>query len=197
PWPGSCASPIWPRPSSAPAGPSRSTTTSGRSASPSTPTCWPPSTRRSTGWSGPDAWAGGVTRPGGADDDLIVVVPSISFPVVELLKIAGVQSYEERMLFLLLLLADPAVRIVYVTSEAVDPATVDYYLRFLPDPGDGRRRLTMLSVGDPSIGSLSAKLLARPDDLERLRAAVGDHGHARGGGGGLLPFHVTHAEQDL
>ncbi len=142
-----------------------------------------------------------MTRPGGADDDLIVVVPSISFPVVELLKIAGVQSYEERMLFLVLLLADPAVRIVYVTSEAVDPATVDYYLRFLPDPDDGRRRLTMLSAGDPSIGSLSAKLLERPDDLERLRAAVADHGGAGGGGGGggggLLPFNVTRAEQDL
>ena len=138
----------------------------------------------------------GVTRPGGAVGDVIVVVPSISFPVVELQKIAAVQSYEERMLFLLLLLADPAVRIVYVTSEEVDPATVDYYLRFLPDPVDARRRLALLSVGDPSIGSLSAKLLARPDDLDRLRAAIGDV-DGGGGGAGMLPFNVTRAEQDL
>ena len=114
----------------------------------------------------------GVSRPGGAVDDLIVVVPSISFPVVELQKIAAVQCYEERMLFLLLLLADPAVRMVFVTSEAVDPVTIDYYLRFLPDPADARRRLELVSVDDPSIGSLSAKLLARPADLERLRSAI-------------------------
>ena len=138
----------------------------------------------------------GVTRPGGAVGDVIVVVPSISFPVVELQKIAAVQSYEERMLFLLLLLADPDVRVVYVTSEEVDPTTVDYYLRFLRDPGDARRRLTMLSVGNPAIGSLSAKLLARPDDLERLRAAIGDV-EAGGRGAGMLPFNVTHAEHDL
>ncbi|MEA2826639.1 MAG: hypothetical protein QOG43_1078 [Actinomycetota bacterium] len=132
-------------------------------------------------------------RPGGAVGDLVVVVPSISFPVVELQKITAVQSYEERMLFLLLLLADPAVRLVYVTSEAVDPATIDYYLRFLPDPADARRRLELVSVGDPSIGSLSAKLLARPADLDRLRAVIG----AGAGDGGMLPFNVTRAEQDL
>ncbi len=93
------------------------------------------------------------------------MVPSISFPVVELRKIAAVQSYEERMLFFVLLLADPTVRVVYATSEAIDPATIEYYLRFLPDPDDARRRLALVSVGDPSIGSLSAKFLARPDDL--------------------------------
>jgi hypothetical protein len=137
-----------------------------------------------------------VTRPGGVVGDLIVVVPSISFPVAELRKIAAVQSYEERMLFLLLLLDDRALRMVYVTSEAVDPAIIDYYLRFLPDPADARRRLELLSVGDPSVGSLSAKLLARPADLERLRAAVGAAAGGRAGGG-MLPFNVTGAEQDL
>ena len=136
----------------------------------------------------------GGSRPGGAVGDLIVVVPSISFPVVELQKITAVQSYEERMLFLLLLLADPTLRVVYVTSETVDPATIDYYLRFLPDPADARRRLDLVAVGDPSIGSLSAKFLARPADLERLRAVVGDPAV---GGGGMLPFNVTRAEQDL
>ncbi len=135
----------------------------------------------------------GGSRPGGAVGDLIVVVPSISFPVVELQKIAAVQSYEERMLFLVLLLAEPSLRLVYVTSEAIDPATVDYYLRFLPDPADARRRLELVDVGDPAIGSLSAKLLARPDDLDRLRAAIGDEP----ADGGMLPFNVTRAEQDL
>ncbi len=131
------------------------------------------------------------TRPGGAVGATIVVVPSISFPVVELRKIAAVQSYEERMLFFVLLLADPGLRLVYATSDEIDPATVDYYLRFLPDPDDARRRLTLVAVGDPSIGSLSAKFLARPADLARLRAAAG------GADGGIVPFNVTRAEQDL
>ena len=33
----------------------------------------------------------------------VVVVPSLTFPVVELRKIVGIQHYEERLLFLLLL----------------------------------------------------------------------------------------------
>jgi hypothetical protein len=119
------------------------------------------------------------------------VVPSISFPAVELVKITAVQAYEERMLFVLLLLRNPELRVVFVTSSPVDPATVDYYLRFLPDPGDARRRLTMLDAGDPAIGSLSAKLLVDPERLDAVRAALG------GAGAMLLPFNVTRAEEAL
>ncbi len=131
-----------------------------------------------------------ATRPGGADGDTLVVVPSISYPVSELRKIAAVQAYEDRMLFTLLLLADRAVRIVFVTSVAIDPAVVDYYLRFLPDPADARRRLELVDAGDPTVGSLSEKLLARPAILDRVRAAV-----AGSPGAGMLPFNVTRAEQ--
>ena len=133
-----------------------------------------------------------ATRPAGADGNLIVVVPSISYPVSELRKMTAVQSYEERMLFLVLLLADPLVRIVFVTSEKVDPATLDYYLRFLPDQADARRRLSMVATDDPSIGSLSEKVLARPAVLEMLRAAIGGAPD-----GGMVPFNVTSVEQDL
>jgi hypothetical protein len=119
------------------------------------------------------------------------VVPSISFPAVELVKITAVQAYEERMLFVLLLLRNPELRVVFVTSTPVDPATVDYYLRFLPDPHDARRRLTMLDAGDPSVGSLSAKLLVDPDRLELVRSTLG------GPGAMLLPFNVTQAEKAL
>ncbi len=120
----------------------------------------------------------------------MVVVPSISFPVAELAKITAVQSYEERMLFVLLLLRNPDLRVVFVTSAAVDPAIVDYYLRFLPDVGDARGRLALADVGDASIGSLSAKILARPDVVSRLRALTP-------GGGTMLPFNVTPAEVRL
>ncbi len=121
----------------------------------------------------------------------MVVVPSISFPVEELEKIVAVQSYEERMLFVVLFLLSPKVRVVYVTSDRIDPAIVSYYLSFLPDPEHARRRLTLVHLGDPSVGSLSEKLLRRPDVLGRLRAAAGK-GYAY-----LLPFNVTAAEAKL
>jgi hypothetical protein len=116
------------------------------------------------------------------------VVPSISFPVSELAKIAASTSYEERMLFLVLLLRNPELRIVYVTSGPIDAATVDYYLRFVP--GEVRDRLTLLDAGDPSVGSLSAKVLAQPDLVARLRSMVPE-------GSTMLPFNVTAAEVDL
>jgi hypothetical protein len=80
--------------------------------------------------------------------------------------------------------------VVYVTSSPVDPAIVDYYLRFLPDPEGARARLAMVDVDDPSIGSLSAKILDRPATLSRLRDLAP-------GGGTLLPFNVTPAETRL
>ncbi len=127
-----------------------------------------------------------------------MVVPSISFAPAELAKIVAVQSYEERMLFLLLLLRNPALRLVYVTSSPVDPTIVDYYLRFLDDPGAARPRLTMVDLDDPSVGSLSEKILGRPDVIADVRATVGDGGGGGGGGGDMmLPFNVTVAEVRL
>ncbi len=116
------------------------------------------------------------------------MVPSISFPVAELDKIIAVQRYEERMLFVALLLRDPGVRVVYVTSSPVDPAIVDYYLRFVPDAASARDRLAMVDLGDPAVGSLSEKILARPDVLARLHRLAP-------GGGTMLAFIVTPAEE--
>ena len=116
------------------------------------------------------------------------MVPSISFPPAELAKITAVGFYEERMLFVLLLLRKPGLRVVFVTSSPVDPATVDYYLRFLP--AGARDRLSMVTVDDPSIGSLSAKVLARPDVVAQLRELVPE-------GSIMLPFNVTPTEAGL
>ncbi len=38
------------------------------------------------------------------------------------------QGYEERFLFLLLLLAQPRARMIYVTSQAIHPSVIEYYL---------------------------------------------------------------------
>ncbi|PLS75832.1 MAG: hypothetical protein CYG61_05220 [Actinobacteria bacterium] len=122
----------------------------------------------------------------------IVVLPSASFPVEELTKITGIQSYEERMLFNTLFLCNPGTRIVYLTSMPVDDAVVEYYLRFVPDPDDARRRLVLHAVGDPSPVCLTEKLLARPDAIASIRALVEDPDDAY-----VLPFNVTHGERAL
>ncbi len=122
----------------------------------------------------------------------IVVVNSITYPAVELAKITAAQFYEERLLFMLLFLRAPGVRIVYVTSVAVDPAVVDYHLRFLPNPDDARSRLSMVDLGDPSTGALSEKLLGRPDVVARMRSLIADREDAY-----MVTFNVTAAEQAL
>lgn len=121
----------------------------------------------------------------------LTVIPSISFPAGELQKISGIQHYEERLLFVLLWLADPALRIVYVTSAPIDEAIIDYYLSFLDDPDSARQRLILLDLGDTEARALSSKLLERPDVLKAVRAALG------GDGSYLLPFNVTEWEAEL
>ena len=58
----------------------------------------------------------------------VVVVPSLSLDGIEGISISGVNHYEERMLFALNLLRHPRGRVLYVTSEPLHPATVDYVL---------------------------------------------------------------------
>src|SRR3977135_694679 len=60
----------------------------------------------------------------------IVVVPSMSIDLQ--LKGCEMQAYEERFLSLLLLLRQPRARLIYVTSQAIHPHIVDYYLSLLP-----------------------------------------------------------------
>ncbi|HUQ63414.1 MAG TPA: peptide ligase PGM1-related protein [Acidimicrobiales bacterium] len=112
--------------------------------------------------------------------------------MAELAKITAVGRYEERMLFAILQLSDPRQRLVYVTSQAVDPAIVDYYLRFVPDPDGARSRLTMVSVDDPDLQPLSQKLLSRPEVVGRLRDLAGDPAQAH-----IVPFNVGGTDQAL
>jgi PGM1 C-terminal domain len=102
----------------------------------------------------------------------IVVIPSISFDESELRKIIGINHYEERMLFVLLWLQNPDLRIVYVTSEHVDEAIVDYYLSFLDQPEAARDRLQMLHLDDPRPRALSAKLLQHDTFLDELKGEI-------------------------
>jgi len=123
-------------------------------------------------------------------DGTIVVLPSITFPVEELRKIIGIGRYEERLLCLLLLLREPGLEMVYVTSLDIDRDVLDYYLSFLADPEDARRRLTLVSLDDLDPRALSEKLLDRPDKIAEIRTAITEPDAAY-----LLPFNVTAAER--
>ncbi len=120
----------------------------------------------------------------------LIVVPSLTFPEAELRKIVGIQFYEERLLFLLLLLSRPALRLVFVTSVRVDEPIVDYYLRFVPPDLGAGRRLWLLALWDPRPRALTEKVLARPDALARLRELAGRDAC-------LLTFNVTRLEDRL
>ena len=54
------------------------------------------------------------------------------------------------ILFLLLLLRQPRARLVYVTSQAIHPDVIDYYLDLLPGviAGHARKRLFLVSPLD-------------------------------------------------
>jgi hypothetical protein len=78
------------------------------------------------------------------DPQTFVVVPSMSIEAIG--AGAVMQAYEDRFLFLLLLLRQPRARLIYVTSQAILPSIIDYYLALLPGviPSHARQRLFLL-----------------------------------------------------
>ena len=127
------------------------------------------------------------------DEQTIVVVCSMTLDEPNIPP-AVLQAYEERFLFLLLLLRQPRARLVYVTSQAVNPSIVDYYLALLPGiiPSHARRRLHLVSPLDGSSRPLSEKLLERPRLLQQIRDLIPDPSRAH-----LVPFNTTELERDL
>jgi hypothetical protein len=127
------------------------------------------------------------------DEQTIVVVPSISLDF-EGAYGATLQAYEERFLFVLFLLRQPRARLVYVTSQAINPSVVDYYLDLLPGviSSHARKRLFLVSPLDGSSRPLSQKVLERPRLLRRLRELILDPNRAH-----LVPYNTTDLERDL
>src|SRR6266850_5782033 len=126
------------------------------------------------------------------DPQTIVVVPSMS--IDGLGAGAVMQAYEERFLFLLLLLRQPRARLIYVTSQTILPSIIDYYLALLPGviPSHARQRLFLISPLDLSVRPLSDKLLDRPRLIERIRSLIMDPDRAH-----LVPFNTTNREKEL
>src|SRR5437899_180244 len=126
------------------------------------------------------------------DPQTIVVVPSMSINAIGSGTL--MQAYEERFLFLLLLLRQPRARLIYVTSQTMLPSIIDYYLDLLPGviPSHARQRLFLLSPLDASVRPLSDKLLERPRLIERIRSLISDPDRAH-----LVPFNTTDREKEL
>lgn len=124
----------------------------------------------------------------------VVVVPSLTLDVEELSKIEGVHFYEERLLCMLMLLRMPRTHLVFVTSQHIPMAIVDYYLHLLPGVPlrHARSRLTLLSCHDASDVPLTQKILERPRLIERIRAAIPDPDSAH-----LTSFNTTALERTL
>lgn len=139
----------------------------------------------------PSVWS---SMQQGLDDESVVVVPSISTDGPTAKSGTVMQAMEERALFLLLLLRQPKLRMIYVTSQPVSEAVIEYYLGLLPGviPRQARARLTMFHIGDASGGSLSSKLLARPKVLREIKALIPNPARCH-----LIPYNTTATERDV
>ena len=124
----------------------------------------------------------------------VVVVPSMTVDRMAPSSGAMNQAMEERLLFLLLLLRQPRLRMVYVTSMPIREQIVEYYLSLLPGviPSHARSRLSLVSVGDGSPAPLTDKLLARPRLLAHIASLVPDTARSH-----LIPYNSTTRERDL
>ena len=105
----------------------------------------------------------------GFADESVVVVPSISIERTTPGSGTIMQAMEERAMFLLLLLRQPRLRMIYVTSQPVSESIIEYYLGLLPGviPSHARARLTLVPVGDAS---------AAPAQLETACATTASAG---------------------
>ena len=128
------------------------------------------------------------------DDESVVVVPSISLDRAVAASGSLSQAYEERFLFLLVLLRQPRLRMVYVTSMPIAPEIVEYYLALLSGviPSHAKARLSLISVNDSSPRSLSEKLLERPRLLRRIADLVPNPARSH-----MVPYNTTELERDV
>ena len=128
------------------------------------------------------------------DDESVVVIPSITLDRASPGSGTMTQAMEERFLFMLMLLRQPRLRMIYVTSLPIAPEIIEYYLALLPGviPSHARSRLTLVSVNDASPRSLSEKLLDRPRVLARIGALIPNRSRSH-----LVPYNTTELERDV
>jgi hypothetical protein len=94
----------------------------------------------------------------------------------------------------LLLLRQPRLRMIYLTSQPIAPPIIEYYLSLLPGviPSHVHAHLTLVSVNDSSPRPLSEKLLDRPQLLRHVRRLIPDPALCH-----LIPYNTTTMERDV
>ncbi|HUF37492.1 MAG TPA: peptide ligase PGM1-related protein, partial [Anaerolineales bacterium] len=137
----------------------------------------------------------GRTDPGSQDiedPNTVVVLPSIT--TYEDMPFPIQQGYEERMLFMLFLLGQPRIRLIYLTSIPIPTEVIDYYLGILPSVAinNARSRLFLVSPDDASGKPLVNKILERPRLVERIRGLIPDMNKVH-----LVPFLTTDLEREF
>jgi hypothetical protein len=128
------------------------------------------------------------------EDESVVVVPSVTLDQTKPGAGSMAQAFEERFLFLLLLLRQPRLRMIYVTSTPIKPSIIEYYLALLPGviPSHAMARLSLVSIDDSSPLPLSEKLLSRPRMLSKIAAMIPNRQRCH-----LLPYNTTGLERDI
>ena len=105
------------------------------------------------------------------------------------------QAMEERGLFLLLLLRQPHLRMIYVTSMPISEAIVEYYLGLLPGviPSHARSRLTLVPVRRrvPLVTQLEDPGSA-PAARATIRSLIVNPSRSH-----LIPYNTTALERDV
>lgn len=145
----------------------------------------------------PSLWKaiGQPDKPGGEhmqEQNTIVVIPSMTIDTD--FQGSEQQAYEERSLFMLFLLRQPNVRIIYATSQPIQSSIIDYYLHILPGVviGNARKRLFLVSPLDGSARPLSQKLLERPRLIQHIRSLIPNPDLAH-----IVPYNTTDLEREL
>jgi len=107
-------------------------------------------------------------------DQDVVVIPSLSLDSHQLEKVQGAHQYEERLLFSLIRLRNPRMRLIYVSSQPIHPTVIDYYLNLMPGIplSHVRDRLLLFSTYDTSPKPLTQKILERPRLISRIHQAL-------------------------
>lgn len=121
-----------------------------------------------------------------------VVIPSVTVDAD--FSSSTIRALEERLLFLLFLLRQVNLDIIYVTSMPISKGIIDYYLGLMPDiiASHAQKRLHLIATEDASSRPLSVKLLERPWLIDHIRSLVSNLDAAH-----MVPYMTTDLEREL
>lgn len=133
-----------------------------------------------------------LNTPDATAPHVLVLMPSFSIGESLLSHYQSrLAALEHRFLVGLLMLRMPHARMIYLCSQAPEPAVVDHYLSLLDPALQARDRLLLLVVDDQSPRPIAAKLLDRPDLLDQVSEWIGDDPAF------IEPWNVAEAERRL